>query len=343
MGNALRFRHTSVPKQAGELARLKVVHGPDAGAIYVLTGARATLGRGEDNDVVISDLKASRLHAELLLGPGGWSFRDLASSNGVMLNGKAAQSAALKLGDAITVGETTLEFTPVEAGTQLLTAPARSIDRIHAEQSAMAARKAGVRALGKLGGSGSGPSPAAMNPTVPKNDKKRTLLLVTGAALVALMLIFPEEKGPPARGGSSRKPSAKGGGEARDLAAFLPKVQEGPTSRTADTFFRTGFREYREGNYLRARIQFETVLQIDPGHSLAKRYLEDCEHAISEEVKSHLDIGKKSLEAGKLRQAKGHFEAVIRLLHRDRASSDFIEAKDQLDKVLQEIQGGRDG
>src|SRR4051794_5511213 len=109
MGNAVRFKQTNVPRQQGEQARLKVVQGPDYGAIYVLVAGRATIGRGEDNDVLISDLKASRLHAEFTLTQVGWLVRDKGSANGIMFNGKATREAKLKTGDTITLGETTLE------------------------------------------------------------------------------------------------------------------------------------------------------------------------------------------------------------------------------------------
>ena len=105
---AQKFRHTSVPRQAGERARLKVVQGPDAGAIYVVNGTRATIGRGEDCDVVVSDLKASRSHAELNLAGNQWSLKDLGSANGVVLNGKSMRAGALKANDVFVVGETTL-------------------------------------------------------------------------------------------------------------------------------------------------------------------------------------------------------------------------------------------
>src|SRR6187401_1423631 len=82
MGNALRFRQWKTPRQTGERARLKIVHGPDSGCLFVVTGDLITLGRGEENDVVFADLRASRKHAELKkLANGRWHLRDLGSQN----------------------------------------------------------------------------------------------------------------------------------------------------------------------------------------------------------------------------------------------------------------------
>jgi tetratricopeptide (TPR) repeat protein len=105
-------------------------------------------------------------------------------------------------------------------------------------------------------------------------------------------------------------------------------------------FLKSGFREYREKNYLRARIQFETVLQIDPSNSLAQRYLQNCNQAIDNEVKFELDRGKKSYESGALKQARLHYEAVLRLLNRDQSNPAFVEARDQLAVVMKEEAGG---
>ena len=54
MPNAIRFKQTQVSRQNGELARLKVVQGPDYGAVYVICGARATIGRGYVSEVSVS-------------------------------------------------------------------------------------------------------------------------------------------------------------------------------------------------------------------------------------------------------------------------------------------------
>src|SRR5690242_14810060 len=110
MGSALKFKQNNVPRQQGEQARLKVLQGPDYGSLYVIIGNKASIGRGEENDIVISDLKASRRHAEVTLGQKGWVINDLGSSNGILYGGKATRTTPLRNSDAFTLGETTLEF-----------------------------------------------------------------------------------------------------------------------------------------------------------------------------------------------------------------------------------------
>src|SRR5436305_796989 len=69
-----------------------------------LTGGRVRLGRGSDNDVVLSDVSVSRYHAEILREADGWSVHDLKSTNGVDVNRVPVEKAPLRPGDLLTIG-----------------------------------------------------------------------------------------------------------------------------------------------------------------------------------------------------------------------------------------------
>jgi pSer/pThr/pTyr-binding forkhead associated (FHA) protein len=326
MGAALRFKHVNVPRQQGEQARLKVVQGPDYGAVYVITGTRTTLGRGEENDIMVSDLKASRRHAEFLANPGGWSVKDLGSANGLLHNGKVTREASIKSGDTLTFGETTLEFLAAESATMMLVAPPRSASELQAERAALEQQKKRARSFGVVqGGAGA-----------PEGPKSRRVVLYAAAAVAAFLLLMgsPEQK--PTAGKGQKKPLS-----ADELSKYLPGGNPDPTtSHAAEQFFKAGFREYLSGNFLRARVQFETVLQMSPGHPLATLYLENCMNAINDEVKFHLDQGRKGIEAGKLKEARAHYEAVLRILNTDRSNPSYVEGESQLKEVNKLLSGG---
>ncbi len=75
--------------------------------VFPLIGSRVRLGRGSDNDVVLSDVSVSRNHAELRReagGSGGWIVEDLQSTNGVELNRVPVQRAPVQPGDRLGVG-----------------------------------------------------------------------------------------------------------------------------------------------------------------------------------------------------------------------------------------------
>jgi FHA domain-containing protein len=76
----------------------------------VLSGSRVLLGRSRDCDIVVSDPNVSRRHAELRRENGRWSIVDLGSTNGIKVNGRRVNDAALREGDRVTLGVTELTF-----------------------------------------------------------------------------------------------------------------------------------------------------------------------------------------------------------------------------------------
>lgn len=332
MGAVAKFRNTSVPRQQNEKARFKVVRGPDFGSVYVLTSVKAVIGRGEDCDIAISDLKASRHHAVISLTQNGWIIKDIGSANGIQVNGKSVPMARINLKDTVVVGETVLEFVTAEVGTMFLVAPPRSADEVQVQQIAIEEQKKRVQALGVIGGS--------IGPRQPRNgpggggapNQKRMLLWGVVAAAGAFFFLMEDE---PVKKASRQGADQDKKTETRNLAEYLPDM--GPDSqsvaRSAEAMFRTGFREFNQGNYLRARNQFETVLQMHPSHFMARLYLDNCEKRIKEEVERLLLHGKKSKKFGKLREARGTFESVQRLLVRDQTNPHYIEATKEVEEV----------
>jgi hypothetical protein len=70
-----------------------------------------TIGRSRDCDIVLEDSGASRRHAEIRPHDGGWAVRDLDSTNGVRVNGRATQGVQpLRQGDRVEIGSTEIVF-----------------------------------------------------------------------------------------------------------------------------------------------------------------------------------------------------------------------------------------
>jgi hypothetical protein len=76
----------------------------------VLGGSRVVVGRSRDADIVLADPNVSRRHAELRREESGWHVVDLGSTNGIKVNGRRVDQAALGSGDQITIGVTDLTF-----------------------------------------------------------------------------------------------------------------------------------------------------------------------------------------------------------------------------------------
>lgn len=77
-----------------------------------LEAGRATIGRGQANDVALPwDRTVSTLHAVLQRYPSGWSVRDLGSTNGTFVNNtRVTAEQRLRNGDEVTVGASRLVF-----------------------------------------------------------------------------------------------------------------------------------------------------------------------------------------------------------------------------------------
>ncbi|MBV1850318.1 ATP-binding cassette domain-containing protein [Catellatospora tritici] len=73
--------------------------------------ARTRLGRDSDNDIVISDLQASRHHAELRRVGNAYQIVDLGSRNGTFLNGRqVVKATTLHAGDLVSIGRHEMLF-----------------------------------------------------------------------------------------------------------------------------------------------------------------------------------------------------------------------------------------
>jgi pSer/pThr/pTyr-binding forkhead associated (FHA) protein len=100
---------------AGSLAIQPVTdERPQTLALERADGARValadglTLGRGEDNALVVRDARASRRHARIAADGGGWVVEDAGSSNGTYVDGVRVERARLDRGQTLTIGDTSL-------------------------------------------------------------------------------------------------------------------------------------------------------------------------------------------------------------------------------------------
>lgn len=98
----------SDPTDAGPT--LTVAAGPDAGAVFALTGPVVAVGRHSGAAVRLTDEQVSRNHLELRLTITGHRLHDLGSGNGTRVNGAAVQSADLGPGDRVELGGTVLVY-----------------------------------------------------------------------------------------------------------------------------------------------------------------------------------------------------------------------------------------
>jgi adenylate cyclase len=78
--------------------------------VFTVLKDALSIGRANDNDIVLNDFSVSRRHAYLRKEDGAWVIHDNQSTNGVRVNDKAVPSAPVKDGDAAVIGTFTLRF-----------------------------------------------------------------------------------------------------------------------------------------------------------------------------------------------------------------------------------------
>ncbi len=95
-------------KQPAPPARLVCADGSvlpsPVGKEIVLQEKALSLGRGEENDLVLKADGISRKHVRFFPGDGVWGAEDLGSTNGVVVNSTKVKQTWLKDGDVIDLG-----------------------------------------------------------------------------------------------------------------------------------------------------------------------------------------------------------------------------------------------
>jgi pSer/pThr/pTyr-binding forkhead associated (FHA) protein len=324
MKGVLEFKNLTIPRQPGELARFRALSGPDQGIVFVCTVPTVNIGRGEENELVITDLKASRKHLEIFINNGQVMARDLNSTHGFFVNGIHQVKSILRSGDKVGLGETVLEFIGTEAGAAQLIVQVPVIDKkIYLQEGA---------------------SSSAVTQMIksPKSqtflERNRNLMIILGGLMIVATLLPSVEEKQKIKSNKYLEPAeVEAGGRA--LSSYLPRKTDAETKKNADLAFKEGFREYRAKNYMRALVGFETALQIDPDHALAKLYVNKTKQDMESEAKQEITDAKKDEEANRKPTALERYEAVKRLFAKDQSNPVYKEAdtrSTELQKKLKE-------
>jgi pSer/pThr/pTyr-binding forkhead associated (FHA) protein len=79
---------------------------PDGGQKEFVLGRKSiTIGRGAENDVLIADKLASRIHCGIYCKDGSYYIRDFDSRNGTFVNDHLIEICRINPGDRIRVGD----------------------------------------------------------------------------------------------------------------------------------------------------------------------------------------------------------------------------------------------
>jgi hypothetical protein len=121
---------------SGEIRRIAIDHFP------------FRIGRAETADLRVESVEVSRDHAEIVERNGMWLVRDLGSTNGTQVNGKAIKEMLLSDGDILKVAETELTFIASAASQfqRMVTQPIQS-KKVRAATSTLPAEVTATRMM----------------------------------------------------------------------------------------------------------------------------------------------------------------------------------------------------
>lgn len=100
-----------LPDLETRAATLTCVAGADEGHVYPIAFLETSMGRGDDVDVRLHDRTVSRHHARLIHRGLSYFVEDLATTNGIYVNGQRVKDTQrLDTGDIVELGHTVLRF-----------------------------------------------------------------------------------------------------------------------------------------------------------------------------------------------------------------------------------------
>jgi len=329
----MEYNNTEIPRQIGELGRVRVLQGSNEGAVFILKDPFAIIGRGEDCDINIPDIKASRRHVRIDALKGAWKLTDLGSANGILYLGEYVRECMIESGHHFTIGETILEFQSSNESTRVLNAPMRTPAEVVHLDHAMSQQRVRVKL-------------AAQPVKIAASKKKTNPLLIVGV-IAAGAYMYQDELIPlladlgliqiPKKVKAAPKEPKE---DLSLLPQLLPPGSSPEVGKTAEQYYRQGFRELREENYLRARSQFALALQVNPNHALARKGLSNANNRIESEIVRLKKGAQKATVAGRFREAKGYYEAAMRMMLSDKTHPHYLECEVELKKIEEELNRG---
>ncbi len=103
---AMRFGN---PLEGLDLSLVRA-DGPSQGQRFKITKTPLVIGRSE-GDMIVNDRRVSSKHAQLeVSGPQAYTLKDLASTNGTLINDRPISITHLQNGDVISLGGVTFKF-----------------------------------------------------------------------------------------------------------------------------------------------------------------------------------------------------------------------------------------
>jgi pSer/pThr/pTyr-binding forkhead associated (FHA) protein len=177
-----------------------------------------------------------------------------------------------------------------------------------------------------------GPSAAAKNPL--SNPKIRFYLIVAIAAAAAAYFYLGtgsdkvkkvEDKKTVLRYSDevTNKLNSKSEKEEQKKIEKLYEQKNSPTTLRAQENFIKGMRDFQLGDYNRAQEFFQVVLNLQPGHELAKRHLYLSKVRFDEVLKAKLMLGESNYQKHNFKMCQSLYQQVLNMLQGKSSDQNF--------------------
>ena len=286
---------SAVPLAVTDKFLLEILDGPDKGAQFQLVAGEITIGRGENNDVILHDPRCSREHAVVKISTQAVLIEDRGSSTGVIVDGQKSSRAFLSNGSKIVIGSTTFLFKKI-----VDYKPAAPRD----------------------------PYTPSKSSSKSSDSKKIRFYGIVAVVIIVGLYLFTSNPPPPP---PLKTPSIDEEIELskkRQESLIKDQLQSGKASRQyldAQAAFTKGLRDFREGLFKSAVISFSATLAIYPEHPTARRYLRLAQLKLDQQVQFLMNEGTRFMEQNKYQHAKASFKNVMVLIN-DKDNKVYQEA-----------------
>ncbi len=355
--------------------KLKVTSGPHLNEIYSLENKTTKIGRAEDNDIkLVNDGRISRHHVEIYLVHSQFKFKNISQKNFVTIDGKVMEEGLLLPGQLLQVGETTFEV--FSDGPELVSneeniTPSATDDKsvvtvrvpLQAPVTPVVVRPAPLKPLNSapptplrpmpMGNSApplrspppmgatqiSRPSPAR---TTSGDSKLTFYVLVLGAlgffVYLALGPAKPKEVKTFRTSQQVEYDLLQSSDEKKKLQERLETMQTTAAKRAQENLIK-GFRDYQQGNFARARDNFQVVLNLDPDNVLAKRYFHLSKIKFDELLQFHILQGLRYRDKKNFRLCRSSFQSALVMIQNNQQHPKYREVKNFFDECNLALEG----
>lgn len=304
---------------------IKVSKGPHAGENFVFNKGQIAIGRGAENDVVLSkDPKISRQHLQLVLNEKNQILVKKVAGKNLMVVGSApVESAQIYFNESIAIGDSEIS---VEMD-GLLPRPGKGALNPVIKNIPPVTAPMGARPLGKRPGhqqAQSGPKKDFQSQSVRKKNGPSSMVPIILILVVILGGLYvytnkaqdrPVKPRPVQTSEDLKKLALESTQKQLESYKLDRKIKEDgrqdELAVLAQSHFIKGRRDYTNGQYGRAIQAFRDALTFEPNHNLAYKYLNLATRKQDEIVQINMVFGRKYKDRGNYKLCRASYQKVL--------------------------------